>query len=378
VISHRICSATVICLALVLFTASPSAEAAASHWSSAAAHVSHKSANLMDVDCPRLKMCIAVGNIGPKTRALVMRWNGKSWKRDRSLKHRFDQLASVSCPTTNFCVTVPYIPWIQRGIGIEHWNGHSWVRHSFPGAGQLDRLRSVSCTSSTSCVAVGFDYSTNPESSLVLHWDGHTWSRLAPPQVGTDSNTLNGVECLSASDCWMVGGGDVNDFSRSLILHWNGSTFAVTPTPLVTKDDVLLNVSCVSSNHCYAVGSAHSLTSGKTKQLGLSLSNGSWKVAFESKRQGTLNDVSCTRSGRCYATAFRANGVTDFTGVARVLRFGGAHVVQEKVPSPGGRNGASYLNGISCPKKSKCRAVGYYRTTWTTYHTTPFYLRRHS
>ena len=65
-------------------------------------------------------------------------------------------------------------------------------------------LRSVSCTSWTSCVAVGdFDFWPT-DKTLVESWDGVAWKVVPSPSPGR-GNSLAGVSCTSSTNCVAVG-----------------------------------------------------------------------------------------------------------------------------------------------------------------------------
>jgi hypothetical protein len=116
-------------------------------------------------------------------------------------------------------------------------------------------LTGVSCTSPSTCVAVGFAWdNSNVYMALAERWDGITWTVQATPDIptttrqATDStektpglpigNFLNGVACYSPSGCIAVGNYMNKPPTNSspnitLVEHWNGNTWAIqqTPTP---------------------------------------------------------------------------------------------------------------------------------------------------
>ncbi len=153
---------------------------------------------------------------------------------------------------------------------VESWNGSLWsiVPSPNPYANQFevagDNLSGVSCISSTFCVAVGVAYAAGGpggELTAVLAWNGTTWSIVPSPDPSIDMNPspvneLTGVSCTSSTDCVAVGY-DLNgpgDDELTLIESWNGSVWKVTPSPNNEASDSLSKVSCVSSTRCTAVG----------------------------------------------------------------------------------------------------------------------------
>jgi hypothetical protein len=116
----------------------------------------------------------------------------------------------------------------------------------------------VSCTSSTSCTAVGnFTNSVGTDVTLAEVWNGTSWAMASTPNsIGAQGSYLFGLSCISASACTAVGdysnsaGGDV-----TLAEAWNGTLWAIAPTPnppgaLVSY---LSGVSCIAAT-CNATG----------------------------------------------------------------------------------------------------------------------------
>src|ERR1700722_6716579 len=126
------------------------------------------------VDCVSETMCVAVGNEtspgGGSVYALVETWKGSAWSRviapPASDVAPADWLFSVSCATAANCVAVGYFFTLRNGGGadglIETLAHGAWSASPIPspGGGGVDSfLDGISCTSSTSCVAVGYTLS---------------------------------------------------------------------------------------------------------------------------------------------------------------------------------------------------------------------------
>jgi hypothetical protein len=124
-------------------------------------------------------------------------------------------------------------------------------------------LKSVSCVSSTFCVAVGTyrpgaSFSNNQgERPVVMRFDGHTWSDTSAP--APPNTELNGVDCLSRTSCVAVGEQIAADESTSpLVEELKGTIWSVTalagPAIFPVNEIQLQAVSCISVGHCTAVG----------------------------------------------------------------------------------------------------------------------------
>jgi hypothetical protein len=106
-------------------------------------------------------------------------------------------LNGVSCTSQTSCVAVGSK---QNHLNldvplIEVWNGLAWSRvlDVTPFLGSVLDFAAVSCSSPTWCVAIGpGPLQSGPHA---VQWNGITWSALTLPNLSTD--TLNGVSCTS-------------------------------------------------------------------------------------------------------------------------------------------------------------------------------------
>jgi hypothetical protein len=211
---------------------------------------------LNSVACPTSAWCVAVGGDSPTgdsdnplDQTLVEVLTGGRWSVIPSpTPGNGDQndLQSVACTSPAFCmaagsyspVSNPYDPEVKPLL--ERWDGSTWTVTP-AGTASLGRqsvLRSVSCTSRSSCLAVGSTSSItltgdSAGSTLVEHWDGAAWRMVATPRGGLGRTaSLESVSCLSPSACMAVGSFTVNGGAhaaaeRTLAEWWNGSTWTV-------------------------------------------------------------------------------------------------------------------------------------------------------
>ncbi len=111
-------------------------------------------------------------------------------------------------------------------------------------------LTNVSCTSSTSCMAIGLSESEE--------WNGTSWS-VVPLSIPTSfSFGVSSVSCTGVpiNSCELVGEYQTDNGSPSMTLieSWNGSTWSIIPSPNTGFSDGLSGVSCASPSFCVAVG----------------------------------------------------------------------------------------------------------------------------
>ena len=112
-------------------------------------------------------------------------------------------------------------------------------------------------------------YYTNRTGSAIAvseRWSGTNWSiQTVPRPAGASGSTLTGVSCTSSSTCIAVGryncaesctGTGPSDGSLPLAERWNGNAWTIqtTPTILGTMSSALTSVSCPSDQVCVAVG----------------------------------------------------------------------------------------------------------------------------
>ncbi len=90
----------------------------------------------------------------------------------------------------------------------ETWNGTAWTLKEpvLPTGAKSSILLAVSCTSSTSCTAVG-DYfeSSGAEVPLAEGWNGTAWTTQETPTPEGTGSWLSGVSCTSSSACIATG-----------------------------------------------------------------------------------------------------------------------------------------------------------------------------
>jgi hypothetical protein len=224
------------------------------------------STTLTGVSCPTTTSCFAVGYYLTSTgyKSLDERWNGTAWSivtTPNPAGSTDASMSGVSCPTTTSCFSVGYYDGASI-VGfkslVERWNGTSWsvVTSPNPSGSTVAIMYGVSCPTTTSCIAVG-EYSTGTGyKSLVERWNGTAWSIVTTPNpAGSLYPYLFGVSCSSSTSCFAVGQYTTSVANKSLVERWNGTGWSIvtTPNPTGSTFTKLNGVSCPSSTNCYAV-----------------------------------------------------------------------------------------------------------------------------
>ena len=285
--------------------------------------------SLFAVSCPAATMCMAAGTSwevvgenelnGPF--AAVEMWNGSAWT--KQLIFEVGSLTGVSCPTAVACTAVGSSAELG-GAMIEGWNGTSWTLQSrgVPQGGKDTNLAAVSCTASTACTAVGsyVDRAGTTE-ALVETWNGTTWAVQPTPTLeGATATTLDGVSCTSPSSCTAVGSYTDAGHSEALIESWNGKAWRAQPTPLPggTSASNLSGISCTSSMACTAVGS-YTNREGASQALLEGWNGSSWSIeSTPFFASASLDGVSCW-AGSTMPSCAAVGTYTDLDGIQQTL-----------------------------------------------------------
>ena len=309
-------------------------------------------AQLNAISCVSSTDCMAVGqsliftstgNLVPSPLAEV--WNGSKWTivPTPKLRNSGASLDGIACTSASSCMAVGNkgTPTSPNDLTLaESWNGTSWklVPTPPPPTGGTTLLR-VSCTSSASCMAVGyygFNGSNDSQITLSEQWNGTRWRILTTPNPG-NSGALGGVACFSASACMATGDHFAHSPTRIIVTlseRWDGTKWQVQPSPNPAGAALAAfgPVSCVSPSACMGVGSATDSTGEENFTLAESWNGTSWTI-LPTPSPGsfidTLNGVSCTAVTACMAVgAF--DGTTDVFTLAE--RWNGTSWTMLKTP----------------------------------------------
>jgi hypothetical protein len=322
---------------------------------------------LNGVSCTSATNCFAVGYFTTASspgRAFVERWNGTKWSIVTSnvpSGSTGSYLNGVSCTSTTNCFAVGYFTTASNPgrTLIERWNGTRWLVLAGANAtGSLGSyLSGVSCTSTTSCAAVGYSYDSKATKTLAARWSGTKWSVVASPNPAGDESNLLGVSC-AGTGCIAAGYyTSAQGSGRTLVERWNGTKWSIASSPNPAGSDSYLNgVSCASATSCVAVGEYYG-TTGPGRTLVERWTGAGWSIVSSPNPAGSdtyLAGVRCTSATNCVAVGSYP-APPDQTLVERWNGAGWSIVAS---PNPAGSTG-SHLNAVSCAG-AFCVAVGDY------------------
>ena len=231
----------------------------------------HVSPTPHGVSCASSTACTAVGWDGFSSMPEAWRWNGSSWSTQATplpSGASKSQLTDVECPTTTECLAVGTY-WDSENKSFSYsavWKSGSWSVVAVPqvSGSAENTLWDVACSSASACTAVGWFVSqASVVEKLIVRWSGSganpPWSLQTPAQGG--AGMLRAVSCSTATSCVAVGNDFTEPSALPIIEAWNGSSWA-SKTPAQPQYQQLGpawldDISCLSANYCRAVGVSH-------------------------------------------------------------------------------------------------------------------------
>lgn len=263
------------------------------------------------------------------------------------------QWASVSCVSSTFCMAVGPTKSLTPPIPVEPselWNGNSWGYVSMPVPELPGTLTSVSCVTATFCMAVGY----TPAGAFADDWNGSSWSLTTVAAAADGYGLLASVDCLNTTDCQAVGqDGDALTFAE----QWNGANWSIVPTQTVSTSpqNGLSSLSCSGPTDCIAVGSQ------TFQPLAEQFNGSSWSIMptpDPSNGYGDLISVSCPSSSFCVAAGSTFLSAASGGETPLLESWDGSTWTMDASPVAAVPGLDSLLNAVDCYSTSSCVAVG--------------------
>jgi hypothetical protein len=305
-----------------------------------------QSMRIAATSCSSTSFCVAVGTVGDASLnsfPLAEMYSGGVWTPlvlpmpANTLTTNYEVvLNSVSCPSDGVCAAtgnylstepndnVPsgLLEWLSSGV----WSASEGALPSGASASRAGYIDAVSCSSPSSCLAVGEFGDNNSWSGLLYFLDSGTW-RMEVASIPFDNNrqvVLNGVSCPDDSACVVVGTYiDADQATVGLILTMSSGTWTATPAPMPA------NVETDTGNIVPAEAPS---------------------------------SVSCPEVGTCVAGGLYAEANQDVQPLLMQLVSGVWSAFQPPVPSDSESNPNANIEGVFCPADGVCIATGYYFT----------------
>lgn len=263
-------------------------------------------------------------------------------------------LVAVSCSSSTSCIAV------GEGSGktlAEKWNGEAWSTQQTPNQSEASSyLSSVSCPESSACVAAGGyapSVGEGPQ-SLVERWNGATWALEDPPQGEFTTANFDGISCTQSNACTAVGRGRKGAGPlMPFVERWNGSAWTTQSLPLPSEANGggLHSVQCVSLTLCFAAGYYTKSTSSAQSALVEKWDGAKWERVNTPSIIGysPLQSISCPQENVCVAVGEHEEEAFSET-------WDGSSWTLHEPPTPATEYAA--LDEVSCGRPTSCVAVG--------------------
>lgn len=321
--------------------------------------------------CGSATSCLAVGSLGEDgPRASLLR--GTAWAVltvPSPAGMIEDSLAGVSCSSASTCTAVGYyVSAAGEQVLTESGGRGTWSPGPAPSpAGQrVSRLTSVACPTATFCLSVGYAEATIDTDlaeplSEVRH--GTAWQIAPSPATGTNyGGTLSDISCASPSFCVAVGLAETNNgtarlpqtVSQQLIEQWDGTSWTVVPGSVPAGvTESGLNYVSCPSATFCLAIGTSRAASGASQLLVESFNGTAWSQQSQAGLSFYTQGISCTSASFCMAVGATPAGDKPVT-----QSWNGSAWHTLSTPSPSPNQDASELTEVSCTSPSACTAVG--------------------
>ncbi len=311
-------------------------------------------------------LCAAVGNSDGGGQPFAMTWDGVTFTEDSTptFSGNENELYGVSCPSITYCVAAGELG--GEAALLLSWSGSSWTQVSADNPASEDALMAISCGSTTSCTAVGWQDYYDQELGLIEQIGisggvATVSSETSGKNPDISFTELSGISCTSAIFCMAVGYGSSTGYNSAdaFAESFKAGTWSAvkTSSPGSTPYDDLYGVACTAATNCTAAGFQSSAsTQFSDEPLAESLSKGTFGTSSVPNLytpEGYVDSVACPTSKFCLADGYFDTGDKD---VALLYLWNGKSWTLEATPNPSGFS--SWLDGAACTSASFCALVG--------------------
>jgi hypothetical protein len=374
--------------------------------------------------CPAANACLMVGwynDTGNRPWGMIEQQNGTTWTDteapepsnhgtggNQGLWLGSEQCGYIlpcraaTCPSPGLCIAVgQYLD--TAGFGqpvVETESNGTWTASEPPLPSDTATdvtpdhpdalLFSISCTSGTSCVAVGrYRNTSNHYVGLIETLAGTNWSAAAAPlpngagvMINSYPPTLTSVSCASSTVCTAVGSYlDGAGYTNGLIETLSGTSWTATTAAQPSnagndgdtdQNSLLSQVACPSASVCEAVG-FYTDNTDVQRPLINSLNSGSWNAATavpSNLGQGftQLGAVSCPTPTFCVAVGVYTDTSDKQWGLIDTLSSGAWSATAAPQPTAVPEaDQYALLWEVACPTPNFCLAPGQYENASTNY-----------
>jgi hypothetical protein len=260
---------------------------------------------------------------------LVTTDGGATWTGYTDLPSASMIITAISCPTVKVCWASGPGPADQPEVAKTANGGKTWTLATpadWASASYTWWPNSIDCLSASTCWLAGqtADSIQNPAVATTTN-GGASWTTFSnlpavTPDANGDTYALNGISCTSASSCLAVGGINGGSGPATVISTRNrGTTWSLSTGPALAKEQQLFSASCLPATSattqavCHAAGVALAAAGPATLTSHDGGTNWGGRQIFDNT--GWLNSISCANANHCWAagsgTAVALVGTSD-------------------------------------------------------------------
>lgn len=301
------------------------------------------------IACTTSKVCFSAG--GASVVSTTDAWSNSA---DLPVPSSTYGLDSIACPQTADC----YAAGVEGVIRTTN-GGASWSRVSLPtGAGVKYALSAITCSSATTCFAIG--KRASGAGVVLTTTTGTTWSDVSPSLAPP----LNAIACPTSLICYVVGGLTSDATGTVEITTDGGTSWTSSSIPASSPG----SIACPDPSTCY--------TGGGTDMYVTSDSGSTWTPSTLPQppigASWQLVSMACTSTTTCYATANETelcplpkDGPSTLASRqqgSQVLQCGQNFVPLSTTDGTNWVSGfvfaSAQAGGIACPETSTCYTPG--------------------
>jgi len=324
----------------VLTSADPDAGASA-NW--VPINVVPSSDGFSSISCPSAGLCVALDRQGDAvTSTNPTLYDAAIWT-FANIDTDDNHLGSITCASATLCLAGDAVGNVLATSDPTEGSAAKWtLANADPanrvyGIGSPNAIASISCPTSSFCVAV--DLNGHAVTSTSPTGGASAWTvAQADSDVDFQSNAPTAVSCASNSFCAAVDG-------RGNILATtdpaDGAAATWTPSPQVVPRDVYRAISCPSTSLCVAADWGGSISASTDPTA----ATPTWSVTDRVNAGDGFRAVSCPSSSLCVA-ASELGTITTSTDPADPTSWTHRDV-----------DGNTDIYGVSCPSNMFCVAV---------------------
>ncbi len=273
-------------------------------------------------------------------------------------------------------VEQPGVPPVPRGTAARHCGSMTTYMAAPPQSGKPGRcssfwelekggpVRRIVHSAAALGVAVAAVSASavalaGPADAVSPNW--YIMQRPVLPAAAPD-NVLSAISCPSPGACVATGSEGYSASQTSLVETLRKGTWRVTPSPGTSAAfpvDFLSSVACMSISSCMAVGWATDTKEVNERTLVETLSGDNWKVSPSpnpSTASNNLNGVSCPSRTACVAVGDDGTTSSQKTLIETLVGNSWKLTPSPSTPSP---FPVDFLTGVSCSSSTHCVAAGF-------------------